>query len=95
MADEILSRKHLNEFEKRTTQEMLDAPSYLDWTDEQLGSICRALALDLNDSHGSRAMEIAACVYLIVDGFEGQVKSASFKTSAGERVTITVEPAKE
>ena len=86
----ILKEKHLAEFEKRTTQEMIDAPTYLHWTDEQLGGITRALANDLVDTYGDVALQVGACVYLILDGFAGQVESASFKTPDGKTVTIKV-----
>jgi hypothetical protein len=71
----------MDNFLKTLTQEEIDAPSYMDWSDERLGQATRAMAnmLHETDITGFKGIKTMAAVYVLI-----QVAS---KMNAGELVS--------
>jgi hypothetical protein len=62
--------KALKEFNKMLTKEDIDAPRYLDWTDEKLAGFCRATSAYLaeKDIDGWQGVQFMAASMILIDG---------------------------
>jgi hypothetical protein len=85
---DALKRAHLDAL--RQTQTQIDAPTYLDWTDEELGKLTRALALDIGDTYGAISARLAACAAIIHGEMaEGKIARIAWADQRnGEMITV-------
>jgi hypothetical protein len=87
-----LKHHHLDALQP--TPEMIATPMYLDWTDEQLGQMVRAIALDICDTYGALSARLAACAAIIHGEMaEGKLSRIAWsENTSGEVIEVRLFP---
>lgn len=88
--------KHTEALSHDLTPDEIAAPTYIEWSDETLAKMVRALAADIHDRTGSESVfAIAAVAYLINSLCKANGESFSATTTEGVTMRLTLEyPAK-
>lgn len=89
-----LQQNHLVELRGLLTPEEIAAPTYLEWDDATIARMVRALAGDISDTYGVRAVKgIAEAIYMERELRTAKNNRFTFELGNGTRIVCIIETA--